>query len=159
MDTEEIIKAVFRQHGMEAKSFQLAALSSILADKDVFVSVPTGAGKTYAYCFLPSIVSRIDKTKFPIIVVLSPLVSLMVDQVNRFTALGLSASFVGEAQKCPVTLDKVIRGEFNIILMSPEAALQSNWRTLFSSAPYRKNLVAIIIDECHCVTEWYVNTC
>ena len=82
-----------------------------------------------------------------------------MDQVDQMKALDVHAAFVEEAQH-DQSIDEGVYmlGKFQVIFMSPEAAIESGWRKMFSSDFYRAHLRAIIIDECHCIEDWYVCT-
>ena len=61
---------------------QEAAVTSIVKQRDVFVSLPTGAGKSICYAILPLLFDTIKKTKGSIVIVTSPLLALMKDQAR-----------------------------------------------------------------------------
>ena len=81
---------------------QTQALLHLITGRDVFVNLPTGFGKSLIYQLAPSIVeemSHLDgKTGSAIILVISPLVSLMEDQVQYLQQKGIKASFIGGEQ-------------------------------------------------------------
>lgn len=79
----------------------------------------------------------------------------MREQVSRFTSLGLSAEFVGEGQKNPEAKIKVLNGDAQIVLISPENILCNKlYRNMFLTSAYKEHLVAVVIDEAHCVKTW-----
>lgn len=89
---------------------------------------------------------------------ISPLTALMMEQVHKFNALGISAEFVGEAQTDPAAKRKVLHGEVQIVLISPENAIQNAlYRNMFLTAQYKSHMVALIVDEAHCVKMWLVD--
>ena len=80
---------------------QRVVVEHFIEGNDVFVSLPTGSGKSLCYCLLPSVFdslkgSRLVTTR-SIVVVVSPLIALMKDQVRQMTQRGVSAVYVGEA--------------------------------------------------------------
>lgn len=90
-----------------------------------------------------------------IVVVVSPLTSLMMDQVAKHTARGLKATYVGEDSSQSETIEA---GAFQLVYISPEAMLSSHrWRDMFQSQVYRENLVCLAVDEAHLVEKWYDN--
>ena len=153
--TKSVVDGSFSKFGIVPRQFQYTAALSVLQGHDVFVSVPTGSGKTFSYCLLPDMFGTLCSDTQSVIVVITPLVSLMVDQVERMQSLQIKAAFVGEAQKDKAIIDGVTQGQYHIVYMSPEAAIDSHWRKLFSSELYQRHLRAIVIDECHCIHEWY----
>ena len=87
------------------------------------------------------------------IVIISPLQTLMEDQVSYLKSLGLSAIALPDEQSESVLKD-VEKGRFTYVFASPEKMLNANrWRKLLSGEEYRKFLV-ITIDEAHCISQW-----
>ncbi|KAL5506244.1 hypothetical protein EMCRGX_G007846 [Ephydatia muelleri] len=89
-------------------------------------------------------------------VCVSPLVSLMMDQVSKYSSKGLTTQFLGEDRK--TILSSVECWKVNImqlVFISPEALLRNKqWKQMLSTSPYRENLVALVVDEAHCVETW-----
>ncbi|XP_078665954.1 uncharacterized protein LOC144908266 [Branchiostoma floridae x Branchiostoma belcheri] len=121
---------------------------------DVFACLPTGYGKTEIYTLVPLVLERI-LDRHCIMLVVSPLLSLMQDQVERLQRRGISAAYIGETQKDPEIKKGVAEGKYSLVFASPEALLNSKtWRGMLTSPTYRENLVGVAIDEAHCVTTW-----
>ena len=118
------------------------------------MSVPTGSGKTYVYAFLPQIAASLGMPHR--VIVVTPLISLMQDQMRRMNQLRISSAFVEEAQKDDAVKQGVLSGDYDIVFMSPESATNSKWRDLFLSKLYQRELMTIVIDECHCISQWLV---
>ncbi len=88
-----------------------------------------------------------------IVVVLSPLVSLMQDQVRKYSP-HLKCTSIGDEGDKEVD-DDILRGEYHVVYASPEAILKNpQWRNMVSSEEYVRNVVAIVVDEAHCITSW-----
>ena len=86
---------------------------------------------------------------------ISPLTAIMIEQVQKFNNIGISAEFVGEAQIDPVAKKKVLHGEVKIVLITPENAIQNAlYRNMFLTPQYKNHMVALIVDEAHCVRMW-----
>lgn len=84
----------------------------------------------------------------------SPLVSLMKDQVKCLKEKGINASSIGEKDDVD-SLNKILRGEINIVFSSPEAVLANDrWREIVCSPVYQQNVIAVAVDEAHCITHW-----
>ena len=120
-------------------------ITSILAKKDSLVLMPTGGGKSL--CFqIPSLIFE------GVTLVISPLISLMQDQVQSLKANGIGAEFVNSTQTADeksIIRAQAEKGEINLIYMSPE--------TLFSSSEdwvLNLNLSLVAVDEAHCVSMW-----
>ena len=97
--------AVFNHENIKPE--QLAIFSCILRKTDCMAVMPTGYGKSLPYQMLPvfaeknpDALARYKHHSKPMIVVCSPLVALMMDQVKRLKDIGLRASFVGKSREC-----------------------------------------------------------
>ncbi len=92
--------------------------------------------------------------KKSMILVISPLIALMEDQVATIHSFGTSAVYVSDVM---MTKDKerIREGKFQVILMSPEALFSgTTWKHTLSTNIFRENLVGMIVDEAHCVKKW-----
>ena len=79
----------------------------------------------------------------------------MVDQQAKFSPLGLTVEFVGEAQEDRDAVRRVIAGKVQLVYLSPEAILKNSvYRQMLLSEVYKKKLVAIAVDEAHCIKTW-----
>lgn len=131
---------------------QLKAINATLDGRDVFVLMPTGGGKSLCYQ-LPAIVQS-GKTK-GVTVVVSPLVSLMKDQVYHLKLLGVNAELVhGEMSKRDksTVFRKFENGELALMYVSPEM-LNKIIDTL-RKVNNNGYLARIVIDEAHCMSSW-----
>lgn len=137
---------------------QEKVVKTFLQHRDVFVSLPTGSGKSLCYCILPFVFDKIRRTKTEfqsIVVVVSPLIALMKDQVMAMTRRGVSAVYVGEVEEGSETFLRICAGKYQTVFMSPEALLTDvKWRDMLHSQVFQYNLVALVVDEAHCVKKW-----
>ena len=142
---------------------QRSVIFNFVRGNDVFVSLPTGSGKSLCYTVLPymfdflkaQISTASTVVHSSIVIVVSPLMSLMKDQVAKYSGSGLACAFVGEEQRDENVKEAVVRGQFQLLYMSPESLLcVLRWREMFLSSTYQSNLVAVVVDEAHCVREW-----
>ena len=134
-------------------------VEAFVEGQDVFVSLPTGSGKSVCYACLPLVFDllRSQGDHRSIVVVVAPLTALMQDQVASFQARGLTSSCVGVRLDEEVFRDEdaVVRGDIQLIFMNPETLLSDqSWREMFLSPVYQKGLVALAIDEAHLVEKW-----
>jgi bloom syndrome protein len=156
-DVKKVLARVFRLRGFRLN--QLESINATLAGKDTFVLMPTGGGKSLCYQ-LPALVDS-GKTK-GVTIVISPLLSLMEDQVNHLRKLNVQAFLLnGETdseQKAHLMRglredkpEKFIR----LLYVTPEM-LTKNQRmvSVFEDLHRRKKLARIVIDEAHCVSQW-----
>ena len=141
----------------QLRQLQERVVTHFLLEKDVFVSLPTGSGKSLCYCLLPKAFDSLRGSNSvatqSIVVVVSPLIALMKDQVRQMTQRGITAVYVGDVDN--VTEAEVCDGKFQLVYLSPEALFTNPvWRDMLQSAVYQSNLVALIVDEAHCVKKW-----
>ena len=140
------------------KPEQNRAILYFLSGKDVFVSLPTGYGKSLCYALLPRLFDlkrhgSIDCHKSYVVVV-SPLIALMKDQVSSFSEKGLTACCITH-ETTAEEKRKAREGQFQLLFFSPESLLiSSRWRGTLQSEPYTSNVVAFVVDEAHCVKQW-----
>ena len=128
---------------------------------DVFVMLPTGSGKSLCYASLPYIFDSLQRAAgekdahHSIAVVICPLSAIMQDQTQKFTEGGLKVHFVGKDQKNEEVKDRVERGEYSLVFMSPEAMLTVlRWSEMFHSDVYQECMICLAVDEAHCIRMW-----
>lgn len=158
--TENFIHDVYRvlNSTFKLKSFrpnQLDAVCSTLKGNDVFVLMPTGGGKSLCYQ-LPALIQT-GKTKGTTIVI-SPLISLMQDQVQHLLNKNIKAGMISSKandEEHRKTVDLFSRGELDIVYFSPEKVNSSNKIQSLIANLYHLNLLArVVIDEAHCLSSW-----
>ncbi|NQT91501.1 MAG: RecQ family ATP-dependent DNA helicase [Lentisphaerae bacterium] len=124
---------------------------AILSGQDAFVVMPTGGGKSLCYQ-LPAHV--MDGT----CMVVSPLISLMKDQVDAAVATGLRAAFLNSSLSASMKRQveaQLVAGELDLVYVSPERfAMPEFMATLKPGAGTRVKLSFVAIDEAHCISEW-----
>ena len=92
--------------------------------------------------------------KQAIVVVVSPLVALMKDQVRAMAERSVKAVYVGDVKE-DAEVAKICTGSYQLVFLSPEALLTDTiWRDMFQGAVYKERLVGVAIDEAHCVKKW-----
>ena len=143
------LDAALREHfGFPAfRPGQREACAAALADRDVLVVMPTGSGKSLCYQ-LPALM-RDDVT-----VVVSPLVSLMQDQVEALSERSPGSVAVVNAQQSAAhnrdALDRAVAGELKLIYVAPE-----RFSTRGFAERMREAAVGLfVVDEAHCVSQW-----
>ena len=154
-----IVKAVQSLGYRYPTKEQLEVAEKFVSGRDVFVSLPTGSGKSVCYACLPLVFDMLrDQRVHPsIVVVIAPLSALMQDQVDSFNARGLKSACIGLSVDSSASDDAVVRGEAQLVFTSPETLLSdSTWRDMLRTRIYQENLVALAIDEAHLVEKWSV---
>ena len=128
------------------RPLQEEIIKDALAGRDVFVLMPTGGGKSL--CFqLPALV------RSGLTIVVSPLISLMKDQVDALQASGAAATFLNsavEGDEARTRWRGLNRGEFSLLYVAPERLMLDS----FLERALNWNIVQIAIDEAHCISEW-----
>ena len=90
-----------------------------------------------------------------IALVISPLASLMQDQVRYLKSMAIKAEFIGDEQESKEAKQQLERGECQIVYGSPEAFLSTKrWRAMLSNDPYKKRLCLVAVGEAHCISHW-----
>ena len=146
-----------KEAGLEKlKKEQDRVISEFVSGKDVFVSLPTGYGKSLCYALLPLVFDFLRASSGKSIVIcISPLTALMMDQREKLNSWGIPAEFVGEVQQDLEVMRDVKQGRIQLLYISPESLLRNpQWREMLLSTVYQENIVAVVIDEAHCVTQW-----
>ena len=134
--------------GFTLKTEQVESIFYFVKGMDVFVSLPTGFGKSLCYILLPRVFDLLRGVeKKSIVAVISPLIALMEDQMAVITSLGISAVHISERQSTDSTTKHGIRhGNFQILFFSLEALFCSTeWRRLLSNDHYKLNLVGLVV--------------
>ena len=87
--------------------------------------------------------------------VVTPLISLMIDQKGKFLKRGLKVEFVGEAQTDENATMDVLNGDVQLVYISPESLLLNRrYRNMLTTPTYQQKLKALVVDEAHCVKFW-----
>ncbi|GFR90512.1 Werner syndrome ATP-dependent helicase-like protein [Elysia marginata] len=142
---QEVLKQYFGYS--KFRPFQWKIINSVLNDKrDNCVIMATGYGKSLTFQF-PSIYTK------RVSVIISPLISLMQDQVHNLKASNIEACFLGSAQdNMGQVKDAMFRGKYRIVYVTPEYA--STAIDQFKKLDQNIGIDLIAIDEAHCVSQW-----
>ncbi len=96
-------------------------------------------------------------TRKSIVLCISSLTSLMMDQGNKYTPKGIASEFVSGQQADSNITRKILNGAVHMVFITPESILENPlYRNMLLSQPYRDKLVALVVDEAHCVKLWRV---
>jgi ATP-dependent DNA helicase RecQ len=130
----------------EFRGAQEKIILNILAGKNTFVIMPTGAGKSLCYQ-LPAIV------KEGTAIVISPLIALMKNQVDQMVSVGVNAKFLNSTlSKAEIVKVKkeITSGEVKLLYVAPESLTKEENIAFLRNA----NIAFVAIDEVHCISEW-----
>lgn len=125
---------------------QYEIISNILSKKDCLGIMPTGAGKSICYQIPAMILNGIT-------IVISPLISLMKDQVDNLNQIGISATFINSTLsnlEYLQTVENIKHNIYKIIYVAPERLSSETFINLLNSL----NVSMLTIDEAHCVSQW-----
>ena len=140
------------------KPQQNEVVLQFVKDHDVFVVLPTGYGKSLCYACLPLVFDALKKRFDSIVIVITPLIAIMKDQVDKYNSLGLKTAYVsGETQQDADMVEGVVQGRYKIVFFSPEMVRLKKWRKVLMNDVYQDRLVGLAIDEAHCVKNWWVH--
>jgi ATP-dependent DNA helicase RecQ len=130
----------------EFREGQTKIISSLLEGKDTLGIMPTGGGKSICYQ-IPALLME------GVTLVISPLISLMKDQVDALHSLGVSATFINstlEAREVEQRMQGAMQGKYKLLYIAPERLESERFRARMMAL----NLPFIAIDEAHCVSQW-----
>jgi bloom syndrome protein len=156
-DVKNVMRGRFRLKGFRKN--QIEAINATLAGKDVFVLMPTGGGKSLCYQ-LPSLVD--SGRTHGVTMVVSPLLSLMEDQVQHLRNMSIQAFMIngGTSREERDAINQGLKERdvekfVQILYVTPEMLSQnaSMIRTM-ESLYNRQKLARLVIDEAHCVSQW-----
>ncbi|KHD86751.1 DNA helicase RecQ [Heyndrickxia ginsengihumi] len=130
----------------EFRSGQSTIIEQILNGQDTVGIMPTGGGKSICYQ-IPALLFE------GVTIVVSPLISLMKDQVDALRNIGIPATYINSAlnsDEIHYRLSEASRGAFKLIYIAPERLETSS----FISLLHQINISLIAIDEAHCISQW-----
>lgn len=141
------LEALNRYFGYDSfRPGQSGIVSAILAGRDVLGVMPTGAGKSICYQIPAAILPGVA-------IVISPLISLMRDQVDALNDVGLPAAFINTTQtpdEQDLVFAQALSGQIKLLYVAPERLETERFRNFAVRVPI--SLVAV--DEAHCVSQW-----
>lgn len=130
----------------EFRPLQREIIENVLKRRDTLVIMPTGGGKSLCYQ-IPALLFE------GLTVVVSPLISLMKDQVEQLTEFGIGAVALNSTipySEYQHNIARIMRNEIKLVYLAPETLLMQKTQAFLSS----KQVDCLTIDEAHCISEW-----
>ena len=180
---EELFSHVARKIGFdfELKPCQIECLHAVSEKKDLLAILPTGYGKSAIFQLASYVIKEKYNLDKSVCLILTPLNSIMMDQINSLAKKGINACFIDyqclsaktvhtvtnddeyveeDDEKhetvVSVPLDVVAEGKYPLVYAHPEALLSTKQgETLIQAFERNGALVCIAVDEAHMILEWY----
>ena len=143
-DKLDILKRVYGYDSF--REGQAEVIDSILAGRDTLAILPTGAGKSVCYQIPAQLLGGVA-------LVISPLISLMKDQVEALIQAGVPAAYLNSSlteRQFDSALRKLTQGQYRIVYVAPERLLTPR----FLRAMERIEISIVAVDEAHCISQW-----
>ena len=141
---KEALKAVFGYDSF--RQGQESVIHAVLDGRDILAVMPTGAGKSLCYQVPAMLLSGIT-------LVISPLISLMQDQVKALNEAGVDAAFINSSlseKEMHDTFKNASKGQYKIIYVAPERLMSEGFVRLAKGV----EISMITVDEAHCISQW-----
>jgi ATP-dependent DNA helicase RecQ len=125
---------------------QEKVIRGVMQNKDTLCVMPTGGGKSVCYQ-VPALVME------GTVLVISPLISLMKDQVDALHQVGIPAAYINSSlssEEYFETMERAVQGEFQLLYVAPERLDSPS----FKSQLRRMTIPMVAIDEAHCISQW-----
>jgi ATP-dependent DNA helicase RecQ len=143
-DTRGVLKTYFGYTGF--RPGQEPVIDALLSGRDALAVMPTGEGKSLCYQIPALMLDGLT-------IVISPLISLMKDQVNALRESGVKAAYLNSSLfpgEYGETIRRASLGEYRILYIAPERLLKEELRRFAETQP----IPLVVIDEAHCVSQW-----
>ena len=146
----QVLTSIFNHTSFRGK--QEEAIDVIREGKNCLLVLPTGAGKTICFA-VPALITG------GVTVIVCPLLSLMLHQVNRLQAKGLNVCYINSdlpsAERDVLVHNLLLESPpYNFLFVTPEKATSPEMEQIFTSMESKNTLSHIVTDECHCLDMW-----
>ena len=144
----DVLKEVFGYD--DFRPMQEAVIDAVLAGRDVLAVMPTGGGKSLCYQ-VPALATG------GLVLVVSPLIALMRDQVAFLRELGIDARVLNstlESAQWRENAEATARGDVRLLYLAPETLASGRSREFLASLQGERRPALLAVDEAHCISEW-----
>ena len=144
MTPEDVLKKWWGYESFRPKQREI--IDAVLAGRDTLALMPTGGGKSLTYQ-VPALMNE------GVTIVVTPLIALMKDQVDRLRKLGIPAVAVHsgmDSRKIEIALDNCAYGDVKLLYIAPERLATEAFRVRLRNM----NVSIIAVDEAHCISQW-----
>ena len=147
-EMQKVLKQVF---GFEQfRPNQKEIIDAVMSGKDCLAVLPTGAGKSLTFQ-IPALL------KNGVTFVISPLVSLMKDQVDQLRKLGISAAYINSSLnfvEVRRTLAMTANQKFKLVYIAPERIHTRSFQFVYNHLLKKQSIALLAVDEAHCLSHW-----
>ena len=145
-----VLERVFGHKNFRGK--QEEAIDTILNGNNCLIVLPTGGGKSVCYS-VPGLISG------SIVVIICPLISLMMDQVNFLRSKGLNVTYINSSisqSDKDIIIHNLLSAapEYNFLFLTPETATSPDMLDVLAKMKLNDSIAYIVVDECHCIDMW-----
>ncbi|HEX8981832.1 MAG TPA: DNA helicase RecQ [Ktedonobacterales bacterium] len=146
-----VVDALKRNFGYDRfRPGQREIVDAVLANRDALALMPTGGGKSLTYQLPAALLPGVT-------VVISPLIALMKDQVDRLEANGIAATAITSALDTDERERReraALAGAYRLLYVAPERLVNPNFQRLLANLRQGLGISLFAVDEAHCVSEW-----
>ena len=148
----EALQTIFRHEAFRATQAQI--IDHVIEDQHALVIMPTGMGKSLCYQ-IPAVVDWPNKESNgnELVLVLSPLIALMKDQVDALIRKGIDATFINSSltkNQREERYSRVGAGKYRLLYVTPERFRKAEFLEVIA----RREIRLLVVDEAHCISEW-----
>ena len=145
---------------LSLKEEQRSSIKAIYEGKNVFVWLPTGYGKSLCYQALPFVMDHKNglagTRESSAVLVITPLIALTFDQVQSLKSNGVKSNIISSGSgisRDVLGTESSLCSE-SILFCTPESLIRSKWRNAVENPKVSERIVAIVVDEAHCISKW-----
>ena len=152
MQPHEALQTIFGH--TEFRATQAQVIQRVISGQHALVVMPTGMGKSLCYQ-IPAVVDWPDRPaqEGDLVLVLSPLIALMKDQVDALNQKGVDAAFINSSLQRDERRRRyqdVAEGKYRLLYVTPERFRKSEFLEVLA----QRNVRLLVVDEAHCISEW-----